>query len=89
MSRLSDTEIVALLLVQRLVDSGAAPLKTSEFATVQEAVGDLEQLLGRDALSMSELAGVGLDMGERIAPTGRAVGFQCSRRTGHGAFNVS
>ncbi len=67
MSRRSNTEIVALLLVQRLVDSGTAPLKTSEFATVQEAVGDLEQLLGLDAETISELAGVGLDMGERIA----------------------
>jgi predicted Rossmann fold nucleotide-binding protein DprA/Smf involved in DNA uptake len=66
-SRRSDAEIVALLLVQRLVDSGTSPLKTSEFASIQEAVGDLGQLLGADAECISALAGVGLDMGERIA----------------------
>jgi predicted Rossmann fold nucleotide-binding protein DprA/Smf involved in DNA uptake len=66
-SRRSDTELVALLLVQRLVDVGTSPLRTSEFASVQEVVGDLRNLLGQDAEQISELAGVGLDMGERIA----------------------
>jgi predicted Rossmann fold nucleotide-binding protein DprA/Smf involved in DNA uptake len=66
-SRRSDAELVALLLVQRLVEAGTAPLKTSEFAAVQDEVGDLGRLLGHDAKSISELAGVELDMGERIA----------------------
>jgi predicted Rossmann fold nucleotide-binding protein DprA/Smf involved in DNA uptake len=66
-SRRSDTELVALLLVQRLADVGTSPLKTSEFASVQEVVDDLGHLLGQNAQRISELASVRLDMGERIA----------------------
>jgi predicted Rossmann fold nucleotide-binding protein DprA/Smf involved in DNA uptake len=66
-SRRSNAELVALLLVQRLVDLGISPLKTSEFAVIQDSIGDLGQLLGEDAKRISELTGVVPDMGERIA----------------------
>jgi predicted Rossmann fold nucleotide-binding protein DprA/Smf involved in DNA uptake len=66
-TRRSDAELVALLLVQRLADVGPPPLKTSEFGSVQDAVGDLSQLLGQDGESVSKLTGLGIEMSERIA----------------------
>ncbi len=67
MSRLPDSELVALLLTQRLVDAEAAPLKAAEFWALAESVPDLGALLGCDADQISRLAQVARPTATRLA----------------------
>jgi predicted Rossmann fold nucleotide-binding protein DprA/Smf involved in DNA uptake len=62
----SPGSLAALLLVQRLVDTGTPPLKASEYWALCDAVGDPARLLGADAAAVAELTGVGRDRAERV-----------------------
>ncbi len=57
MARRSDASLAALLLAQRLVANGAAPLKASEFWPLITRVGDPGPLLGRSRADLTELVG--------------------------------
>jgi predicted Rossmann fold nucleotide-binding protein DprA/Smf involved in DNA uptake len=63
----SDTSLASLLLAQRLVDAGAAPLKASEYWGVIEAVGDPARLLGLDAREIASTSGADDELSQRIA----------------------
>lgn len=67
MSSRSDTSLAALLLVQRLVEVDAPPLKASEYWSLLARVPDPARLLGLDAAGIAALAQVGADEAERIA----------------------
>ena len=66
MTRPSTSELVALLLTQRLVDTAAPPLKASEFWSIVESVADLGALLGRGPDEVSKTAHVDASTGARI-----------------------
>jgi predicted Rossmann fold nucleotide-binding protein DprA/Smf involved in DNA uptake len=66
MSRRSDAELASLLLTQRLVDSGATPLKGAEFWSLIERTGDLGALVGQRAARIAELTGLDDDASGRI-----------------------
>jgi hypothetical protein len=55
------------LLVQRLVEVDARPLKASEFWSLLGRIPDPARLLGLDAAAIAALGGIGADDGERIA----------------------
>lgn len=63
----TDSSLAALLLTQRLLDTPAAPLKSSEYWSLLEAVGDPAELLGRSSEEIRELADVAADVAERAA----------------------
>ena len=67
MGRRPDASAAALLLTQRLVDAGAAPLKASEYWRVVDAVGDLGTLLAGDAKATATAAGLDAELAARIA----------------------
>jgi predicted Rossmann fold nucleotide-binding protein DprA/Smf involved in DNA uptake len=76
MTRPSDSELVALLLTQRLVDASAPPLKASEFWALVESVDDLGGLLGCGPEEVSKAARVDASTGARIvALLDAATGF--------------
>jgi DNA processing protein len=57
MTRRSDASLAALLLAQRLVANGAAPLKASEYWPLLARVGDPGPLLGRTATELTARLG--------------------------------
>jgi predicted Rossmann fold nucleotide-binding protein DprA/Smf involved in DNA uptake len=63
----SDASAAALLLGQRLVETGAQPLKASEYWSVVESVGDPSRLEGLDAGDVATVIGAGKELAERIA----------------------
>jgi predicted Rossmann fold nucleotide-binding protein DprA/Smf involved in DNA uptake len=63
----SASSTAALLLVQRLVETPAAPLKASEYWSVLEAVGDPARLLGAEASEIADVLGVDRAFAERVA----------------------
>jgi len=63
----SNTSLASLLLTQRLVDAGAAPLKASEYWSVIEAVDDPAKLLGLDAQQIASRSSAERELAERIA----------------------
>jgi predicted Rossmann fold nucleotide-binding protein DprA/Smf involved in DNA uptake len=65
MPRRDDTSLASLLLSQRLVDVGAAPLKASEYWRVRSAVEDLASLLGQSAGEVETRLG-DADLAERV-----------------------
>jgi predicted Rossmann fold nucleotide-binding protein DprA/Smf involved in DNA uptake len=67
MTSRSDSSLAALLLTQRLVDTPAAPLKSSEYWALLHAVGNPVELLGRSAAEISELADVDPAVADRAA----------------------
>lgn len=74
--RRADSSLAALLLTQRLVDTGAAPLKASEYWSVLERIADPAQLLGLDARDVASRADVTDTVAERIvALLGAATSF--------------
>jgi predicted Rossmann fold nucleotide-binding protein DprA/Smf involved in DNA uptake len=66
MARRPDSSLAALLLTQRLVDTGAAALKASEYWKLLEVVGDPGRLLGLDAARITADLGVPDDLAARI-----------------------
>lgn len=60
----ADTSLAALLLANRLVDAGAAPLATKEFWGLVGEVGDPAALLGASAEELSSR--LGEERGERV-----------------------
>jgi predicted Rossmann fold nucleotide-binding protein DprA/Smf involved in DNA uptake len=66
MTRVPDSELVGLLLTQRLVDTDAAPLKASEFWALVDTVSDLGSLLGLEPGEISQTTGVETTMAARI-----------------------
>jgi predicted Rossmann fold nucleotide-binding protein DprA/Smf involved in DNA uptake len=64
---MADTELVALLLTQRLVDTEPPPLKASEFWSLVGSVPDLGALLGLSPHDVREVVGVDAAMSARIA----------------------
>lgn len=67
MTSRSDSSLAALLLTQRLVETPAAPLKSSEYWSLLQAVEDPAELLGRSPSEIRESAGVDPDLAERAA----------------------
>jgi predicted Rossmann fold nucleotide-binding protein DprA/Smf involved in DNA uptake len=65
-SRAPDSELVALLLTQRLVEADPPPLKASEFWSLVDSVSDLAVLLGLGPADVSEAAKVDASMSARI-----------------------
>jgi predicted Rossmann fold nucleotide-binding protein DprA/Smf involved in DNA uptake len=63
----SPTSLAALLLCQRLQETPAAPLKSSEYWVLLEAVGDPAVLLGLDAATIAGRFGIGVPLAERVA----------------------
>ena len=66
MTRPADSELVALLLTQRLVEAEASPLKAAEFWSVVECVPDLGALLGLRPDEIGETAQVDESTAQRI-----------------------
>lgn len=62
----SDSSLAALLLVQRLVEASAAPLKAAEYWSVLDAAGDPARLLGADAPAVAGILGVNREFAERV-----------------------
>lgn len=67
MTSRSDSSLAALLLTQRLVDTGAAPLKSSEYWQLVDAVGDPAVLLGKAPGDITSHLPVESDFAARIA----------------------
>jgi predicted Rossmann fold nucleotide-binding protein DprA/Smf involved in DNA uptake len=67
MGRRSPSSLAALLLCQRLQQTPAAPLKSSEYWALLEAVGDPAALLGLDAATIAGRFGIGTPLAERVA----------------------
>ena len=67
MARRSDSSLASLLLTQRLVDAGVAPLKASEYWDLVEAVGDPGRLLGLDTDEVASEARLSAELSERVA----------------------
>jgi len=63
----TDTSLAALLLTQRLLDTPGAPLKSSEYWTLLDGVGDPADLLGRDVAAIQQRAGIDAELAERLA----------------------
>ena len=85
--RRSDTSLAALLLVQRLVDTGAEPLKANEYWSLLDAVSDPGRLLEAD-----ERAAVPVELAERVATLldgATAFGFELERLEQSGLRVVS
>jgi predicted Rossmann fold nucleotide-binding protein DprA/Smf involved in DNA uptake len=66
MTRPADSELVAMLLAQRLVETEAPPLKAVEFWAVVDCVPDLGVLLGLRPEQISETAHVDESLAQRI-----------------------
>ncbi|HZA81910.1 MAG TPA: DNA-processing protein DprA [Actinomycetes bacterium] len=76
MTARSPGSLAALLLCQRLEQTPAAPLKSSEYWALLEAVGDPAALLGLDAATIAGRFGTGTPLAERVATLlGAATGF--------------
>jgi predicted Rossmann fold nucleotide-binding protein DprA/Smf involved in DNA uptake len=76
MASRSPGSLAALLLCQRLEQTPAAPLKSSEYWALLEAVGDPAALLGLDAATIASRFGTGTPLAERVATLlGAATGF--------------
>ena len=71
MTARTDSSLAALLLTQRLLDTPAAPLKSSEYWSLLEAVGDPAELLGRSASDIREVADVDAEWPARGDPARR------------------
>ena len=72
----SPSSVAALLLCQRLQQTPAAPLKSSEYWALLEAVGDPAALLGLDVATIAGSFGIGTPLAERVATLlGAATGF--------------
>jgi predicted Rossmann fold nucleotide-binding protein DprA/Smf involved in DNA uptake len=67
MSFRSPSSLAALLLCQRLEETPAAPLKSSEYWVLLEAVGDPAVLLGLDAATIAGRFGIDMALAERVA----------------------
>lgn len=67
MASRTDTALAALLLCQRLVDTPVAPLKSSEYWALLDAVDDPAALLGLDAAAIAPKVGVDAGMADRLA----------------------
>lgn len=63
----SPSSLTALLLCQRLQQTPAAPLKSSEFWALLEVVGDPAALLGLNAATIASRFGIGTPLAERVA----------------------
>jgi predicted Rossmann fold nucleotide-binding protein DprA/Smf involved in DNA uptake len=63
----SDTSLAAMLLCQRLVDTPVAPLKSSEYWSLLEQIGDPAALLGVDARTIARTWGIDQSLAERVA----------------------
>jgi predicted Rossmann fold nucleotide-binding protein DprA/Smf involved in DNA uptake len=61
------SSLAALLLCQRLQQTPAAPLKSSEYWALLEAVGDPAALLGLNATTIAGRFGIGTPLAERVA----------------------
>jgi predicted Rossmann fold nucleotide-binding protein DprA/Smf involved in DNA uptake len=66
MTRRSNAQLAALLLTQRLVDSGVPPLKAAEFWSLTSVSGDLGELIGQDARRVGEITGLDERRSQRI-----------------------
>jgi predicted Rossmann fold nucleotide-binding protein DprA/Smf involved in DNA uptake len=80
MSTATDTSLAAVLLVQRLVDVPADPLKASEYWALLERLDDPARLLDLDPPDIEQLAGVDRELAKRIAAllgAATAVAFEC------------
>lgn len=66
MSHFSDTELVALLMTQRLVDAGAPPLKGAEFWSLVDSVADLGAFLGAGPEEVGQMANIDQSTATRI-----------------------
>jgi len=72
----SASSLAALLLCQRLQETPTAPLKSSEYWALLDAIGDPAALLGLDATAIGQAAGVDAAMADRVALLlGAATGF--------------
>ncbi|MPZ74772.1 MAG: hypothetical protein GEU74_16415 [Nitriliruptorales bacterium] len=67
MTSRTDSSLAALLLTQRLLDTPATPLKSSEYWSLVAAVSDPADLLGRSPSEIRELAGVEEALADRVA----------------------
>jgi predicted Rossmann fold nucleotide-binding protein DprA/Smf involved in DNA uptake len=67
MTSRSDSSLAALLLTQRLVETGAAPLKSSEYWQLVDAAGDPAVLLGKGPSDITADLGVDSDLAGRVA----------------------
>jgi predicted Rossmann fold nucleotide-binding protein DprA/Smf involved in DNA uptake len=67
MSPRGPSSLAALLLCQRLQPTSAAPLKSSEYWALLEAVGDPAALLGLDAAAIAGRFGIDAVLAERVA----------------------
>jgi predicted Rossmann fold nucleotide-binding protein DprA/Smf involved in DNA uptake len=67
MAARSDTALAALLLCQRLVETPAAPLRSSEYWTLLDVVHDPAELLGRDAAAIARAFNLSAALADRIA----------------------
>jgi predicted Rossmann fold nucleotide-binding protein DprA/Smf involved in DNA uptake len=67
MGHRSPSSLAALLLCQRLQQTPAAPLKSSEYWALLEAVGDPAALLGLNATTIAGRFGIGTPLAERVA----------------------
>lgn len=63
----SPSSLAALLLCQRLQQTPAAPLKSSEYWVLLEAVGDPALLLGLNAATIAGRFGIDAALAERVA----------------------
>jgi predicted Rossmann fold nucleotide-binding protein DprA/Smf involved in DNA uptake len=63
----SPSSLAALLLCQRLQETPAAPLKSSEYWALLAAVGDPAALLGLDAAAIAGRFGIDTPLAERVA----------------------
>jgi predicted Rossmann fold nucleotide-binding protein DprA/Smf involved in DNA uptake len=76
MNSRSASSLAAMLLCQRLQQTPAAPLKSSEYWVLLEAVGDPAVLLGLNAATIARRFEVDAPLAERVATLlGAATGF--------------
>lgn len=93
----SDSSLAALLLVNRLLGTGAAPLeaaplKASEFWPLMDRVGDPAVLLGQSAAAISDRTGLSTGEAERIERLlggARALAFELDRLNQRGVRTLS
>jgi len=67
MAARSSSSLAALLLCQRLTETPAAPLKSSEYWALLDTIGDPALLLGLDVAGISQATGADAAMADRVA----------------------
>jgi predicted Rossmann fold nucleotide-binding protein DprA/Smf involved in DNA uptake len=83
----TDSALASLLLTNRLVDTGVAPLRSREYWELLERLDDPAKLLGSDAEAIAADHGFDLDLADRLAQlldagTGLALALEELERQG-------